>query len=410
MKAIILNVGNEVLFGKTINTNASFLALQLESLGIDLIKTTIVGDDAEAIGAELSSFINSDVDLFITTGGLGPTHDDFTKEVICSVLGVDLTYNAYAAEDMFNYFGVKKNDCNVKQTYFPKQSIIIPNVLGSADGMILSYHQKLIITLVGPPYELEPMFINHVKAYLQQYGNKKLIKDYVVMGNSESFFEGYMEDILLSYRQYIAPYASNGVIRYRILCDGTQNQLFDEINNRFVEKMAPYIIGENEDTIEGVLSEFCHHHQLTISFAESCTGGMLSSMITSIPNASQIFHESFVTYNLEAKQKRLHIDYSILEAHDVVSEAVAKAMVYGLSEEVKSDICVAVTGYAGPSGKDVGKVCYAILFRKHLLLETNRFRGNRDMIRIRASRYILYQTYQFVKRIINEENNGKQKT
>lgn len=394
MEALICAVGNEVLTGKTINTNAAYLASELEKLGINVRKVITVGDNRDDIKTVVKDFIASSSKLLITTGGLGPTHDDFTKEAICEALNLKLVYNPAAALDMYNYFGEVKTDCNVKQSYFPADSKIIPNHIGSADGVIITHEDKTIIMLVGPPYELQPMFEETVIPYLKTYGNEQLVQEFIVMGKSESALEELLKPFMQKYNNVeIAPYADNAKIRYRLT---SQNKkAFTEALSAFRTLMAPYIISENNETIEEVVVKELIKKQLTVSFAESCTGGMLASMITSVPHASQVIKESLVVYSGEAKSKYLHVAKDIVEKK-IVSEECALSMVKGLYELTKSDVCASITGYAGPDGEEVGRVCYAIKYGNKIKSFSQLFHGNREMIRIRAARTLLYQMHLLI--------------
>ena len=167
MKAWILSVGDEVLSGKIVNTNFSDISSYFNQIGIDVIKGITIGDDKNDIIASTIEFMeNKNVDIMITTGGLGPTHDDFTKEVISEALGIELVYNEQASVDMYNYFKERKTDCNLKQVYYPKDCIIITNPIGSADGFIIEKNNKIIISLVGVPFEMDVMMKQSVIPYL----------------------------------------------------------------------------------------------------------------------------------------------------------------------------------------------------------------------------------------------------
>lgn len=400
MEAYLLAVGNELITGKTLNTNSFYLAGELEKLGIQVKKILAVGDNKIDITNAVSEFLKSSGKLLITTGGLGPTHDDFTKEVICEVLGLNLVPNAEATKDMFNYFGEAKTDCNVKQTYFPEVAKIIPNHNGSADGAIIEYEDKVIMMLVGPPYELKPMFEETCIPYLETLGERKLVQDFIVMGNSESYFEAFLSNVFNDYPNVeINPYADNKKIRYRITTEKENIKDFYHAIEDFKDLMDNYIISENDETIEEVVVKELTSKGLTISFAESCTGGMLAQMITSVPDSSKVFKESVVTYSGEAKNKYLHVDEETINTK-IVSEECAQMMAKGLVDLTSADICVAITGYAGPTGEEVGKVCYAIKAKDILISGEKKFRGNREMVRIRASRYLLYQIHIILKEII----------
>lgn len=398
MKAYLLNVGAEVLSGKVINANASFLASELESLGIEVIKTLVVGDDDQQIGACVDEFINSDCSLLITTGGLGPTHDDITKEAICNKLGLKLVYNEVASLDMLNYFKQVKNDCNVKQAYYPQGSLIISNEIGSADGVIIPFGEKTIIMLVGPHLEMQHLFNKGVRTYLAPFAEKKLLKDYTVCGESESYFENILAPLITKYPQVvIAPYASLGSIRYRIIAPPEQESLFTKVNEEFSLIMGDYIISQNNQTIETVLVELLRKKKLTLSCAESITGGLLAKKITAVPHASEVFSRSFVTYDLEAKSEVLGLPLEFFNTHDQVSEATVRAMLKGLRKITNSSLLMVISGYAGPGGKEVGLVWAALAYQNKEVIKKWFFQGNREMIRTKAANNLLYQAYLLIK-------------
>lgn len=397
MLSYILSVGDEVLSGKTINTNAAFIASFLEKLGIATKKVIVVGDDEKMISSSVKEFLESDAKILITSGGLGPTHDDFTKEVISSTLGLKLVYNEDAAMDMCNYFKEKKVDCNTKQSLIPEGASIIPNKIGSADGIILEYNNKIIIMLVGPPYELQPMLAS-CEDYLKKYSEIFLIQEFITMGNSESFFENLLKDLINKYDKVnIAPYADNGKVRFRILSEAQYKDSFNKAVDEFIQIMDEFIISSKNESIEEVVVKKLKEKGLKISFAESITGGMLASLITNVAGASLVIDESLVTYSEEAKAKYLSIPLKNIKEYGVVSKEIALQMVEGLDKLTHSDITVSVTGFAGPTGIDVGKVCYAIKYKDVLINEEKRFRGSRDMIRTRVSRHILYLVYKILK-------------
>ena len=199
MKSWILSVGDEVLSGKTINTNFSTISSYFNQLGVDVVKGITIGDDRNDIIDITNSFMNSNVDLMITTGGLGPTHDDFTKEVISEALGLELVYNEQASLDMYNYFKERKTDCNLKQVYYPKDCIIITNPIGSADGFIIEKDNKVIISLVGVPFEMDAMMKQTVLPYLKSKGKEKLYKQFIVMGDTESSLENKLTPFFKKY-------------------------------------------------------------------------------------------------------------------------------------------------------------------------------------------------------------------
>lgn len=397
MKSWILSVGDEVLSGKTINTNFSTISSYFNQIGIDVIKGITIGDNKEDIINSTLSFMNSDVDVMITTGGLGPTHDDFTKEVISDALGIELVYNEQASNDMYNYFKERKNDCNLKQVYYPKDCIIISNPIGSADGFIIEKNNKIIIGLVGVPFEMDAMMKQTVIPYLKSKGKQKLYKQFLVMGDTESSIENRLLPFIDKHPNVnICPYCSPAKIRYQLTADIENEQYFLKTVNDFKEFMGDLIVSEEDQEIEEIVVKQLLNKKYTISFAESVTGGMLASTIINVLGASNVIKESYVTYSNETKNKILGVSYETINKYDVVSEEVVKEMVLGLSKITNSNVCIATSGYADKSELG-GKVCFAIKVNNKLITYTQIFRGNRNLIRLRAVRRVLYELFLLLK-------------
>lgn len=403
MKAVILNVGDEVLTGKTINTNSSYLAIELEKLSINVEKVIIVGDGMEKIKKEIIDFKNSDYDILITTGGLGPTHDDLTKEAVCEALGLKLEINQKAKEKIERYFNNNAPSSNLKQAYFPSNAIILDNELGTADGAIIPHEGKHYIILVGPPYEMYPMFANGCIKYLKQLQDEEtLVKDYIVMGGGESYFEDYLQPILKKLKNVVLnPYASVGKIRYQIKAKKRFSSEFNDVVKRFEDLMADYIVSANEEEVEEVLVKLLINKGYTIAVSESVTGGMIASTLINVSDASKVIKESLVTYSDEAKIKYLAVDKELLKKYSAVSGEVAKAMVYGLKKLTNANICISSTGYAGPSGENdkIGLVYFGIMINDDLYIFEKKFRGNRNMIRQRATLFALFKVLSLVRKI-----------
>lgn len=399
MKAFILNIGDEVLSGKTINTNSSFIAEELSKLSISVEKVVVVGDDEEMIKKEVNEFRKSDYDIFISTGGLGPTHDDLSKEAICSALGLELVIDPKSKEKIDKYFNNSAPLSNLKQAYFPRDAIIIENNLGTANGAIIPYEKKHYFILVGPPYELEPMVKIDCLNYLRKLQKEETIyKEYIVMGGGESFFEDLLHDIIKNLKNVgLTPYASVGKIRYLIKAKERYKEEFLEVTSKFEELMQDYIISTSNQEIEEVLFELLSKNNYKISFAESITGGMMASKFINVSGASSCLKESFITYSNEAKIEYLNVSSETLEKYTEVSEEVVKEMVEGLQKKTKSEVAFAVTGYAGPTGKDVGLVYFGIKIKDELYLYKNKFRGSREMVRTRATMSGMYRIVSLLK-------------
>ena len=404
MIAYILNVGEEVLQGKVINSNASFLSMELRKIGVETGKIVVVGDRKADIEREINYFLTSHFDILITTGGLGPTHDDLTKEVLVDCLGLKMEKNNHAEKLLDFYFGKDMAPCNLKQAFFPKEATIIENHLGTANGAIIEKEGKTFIILVGPPHEMNPMVNESVIPYLmKKTGNSFLSKDYIVMGNGESFFEEKLNPLFQEYPMVsISPYASLGRIRYQIVSSNQEVDNFQKANQQFKAIMDDYIISENNQEIEEVVVNLLQKHRLIISFGESCTGGLLASRIINVPNASTVLKESFVVYSNESKTKYLHVDSHLIDEYGAVSEQTINAMLNGLFLETKANVCIAVSGVAGPGGgsddKPVGLVHYGIKINGQKYLESKLFKGNREMIRSKTTLFILYRLWQLLRK------------
>ncbi|MFA6890383.1 MAG: CinA family nicotinamide mononucleotide deamidase-related protein [Bacilli bacterium] len=399
MKAYLLSVGDEVLSGKVINTNAAYLAQELEKLGIILMKVISVGDEAQQIASVIHEFMESEATLLISTGGLGPTHDDFTKEVICETLGRQLVYNETASQDMLHYFGEVKSDCNAKQAYYPIDSILISNPIGSADGVIIQEKGKHLILLVGPTIEMRTLYAIGVEPYLQDKVTPRLIQDYLVMGQSESAFENILTPLFASHPLVTcAPYASLGVIRYRLIAKADQSAAFNAAKQSFQAIMGPFITSEDNLPIQEVICRLLDARHEIVSCAESMTGGLIAERLTSVAGASRVLKESYVVYCNQAKETILGVSPLTLETYQAVSEEVALEMVKGLQLKTSCDLALAITGFAGPDGAAVGTGWIGIAYHEQVLSFPFHVHGNREMIRMKACNQLLYHAYGMMRK------------
>lgn len=404
MKAWILGVGDEVLSGKVVNTNASYLALKLQELGIYTDEMIVVSDNVDHIKKRISSFMESDCDLLITTGGLGPTHDDLTTEGVSHALGLELEFNDFAYQNIQNYFKNENfNNCNLKQAYIPKSATVIPNSVGTACGYRVEINNKIIIVLVGPPFELKPMFESYCVPYLKsQTKNEMLVANYQVMGVGESEIEPTILELISNNPDVsINPYFSVGLIRFQIMSKSNNYDSFIKACCEFEEKLSNNIISKEGKSIEEQLVQRLKELGYRISFCESCTGGLLAATIINVSGASSVIKESLVTYSNESKIKYLKVNPQTIEQYDVASLEVAKEMSEGLYKLTKSEVCISVTGVAGPTTdnplKPVGSVYFGLTINGNTLTFEKLFKGSRDLIRKRAVMWILYIAYVNLK-------------
>lgn len=405
MRAELLNVGDEVLCGKVINTNASFLAIELEKIGIEVVKVVTIGDDKDDLNNEINIFRKSNIDYLITTGGLGPTHDDFTKEVLYENLGLEMVERAEPLELLNKYFNGKFTECNLKQILYPQDAYLLPNDKGTAMGAFNEHQGKMYTVLVGPPFELKPMVNNYLIPLLKtKVKNQKIVKEYIIMGTGESQVEDILKDYYKKYPHVeINPYASIGRVRYQITAFKEHEEEFVEANEEFKDILDDYIISDSNETIEDKVYQELKRLNYHISFSESCTGGLLAGKLINTSGASSVIDESLVTYSNESKIELLKVKEETIAKYDVVSEEVAIEMAKGIKEFANVEVGCGVTGYAGPTGgtadKPVGTICFAICVNDKTFSKTCLFGTQRNVIREKAVMMIYYHLYNILRKI-----------
>lgn len=398
MKAEILAVGTEILLGDIINTNAQFISKELASLGIDVYRQEVIGDNEDRLLEAIEEiFYRSDI--LICTGGLGPTEDDLTKETICKYFNADLELHEESLEELKSYYkrlDRPMTESNLKQVYFPKESKVLSNPNGTAPGMILEKNDKVAVILPGPPREMKPMFLNYVKAYLKDKGNGVIISEVLrVLGVGESTAANMIKDFINNgVNPTVAPYAKEDDVIFRITARGKSEEegrkLIAPVKEEIKRVFNLDCYGEGEElTIEEVLGKLLVDRKLTISTAESCTGGMIASRLINYPGISEVFLEGAVTYSNEAKERTLNVKKKTLDTYGAVSEETAKEMAIGISKRTGSDISVVTTGIAGPGGgseeKPVGLVYIGLYYKGNVKAFKYIFNGNRHNVRTKAT-------------------------
>ncbi|HBF4080229.1 competence/damage-inducible protein A [Clostridioides difficile] len=408
MKAEIISVGTEILLGDIVNTNSQFLAKELASLGIEVYHQSTVGDNKQRL---LECFDESlkRSDFVITTGGLGPTGDDMTKETAAEYFGQKLELDKPSLEVLESFFvktGKKMAENNMKQVYFPKDAIVLKNNNGTAPGAILKKDGKFIIVLPGPPREMKAMFNESVKPYLQQFTNEMLVsKTLRLYGIGESNLELEILDIINEQTNpTVALYAKELEVTIRITAKAENEReafkLIKPVEEKIKSRVGKYVytegdisISEGETALEDAVSKLLVEKNLTIAVAESCTGGLVSSSLINYPGISSVFLEGCVTYSNDSKMKRLGVKRETLEEFGAVSEQTAIEMAEGVAKGLKANIGISTTGVAGPDGgtkeKPVGLVYTAIYINGKTIVKKNIFNGDRRKIRLRATRDLL---------------------
>lgn len=401
MIAEILCVGTELLLGDIVNTNAQYLARRLSELGIFVYHQSVIGDNPERL-KEAYKLAFSRSDLVITTGGLGPTKDDLTKEVAFEYFGKESVLHEESLkiiEGYFNKLGNPMSESNKKQAYFPKDAIILPNNNGTAPGCIIDEEGKILITLPGPPKEMMPMFEESAVPYLLKYQDSILVSKVLrVIGIGESAAADMLSDIIdKQANPTVAPYAKDGEVTFRITAkahsEEEAHELIKPVEKDIRNILGDKVYGEGETPLEEVLAEMLVKNNLTIATAESCTGGMIASKLINYSGVSSSFLEGAVTYSNDAKVRRLGVNKSTLENYGAVSSETAEEMVKGITKASGAEIGISTTGIAGPNGgteeKPVGLVYVGLSIKGEIIIEKLNLSGNRQKIRGRATKMAL---------------------
>ena len=398
IKFYILVVGDEVLDGIVNDTNSLYLQEKIITTGNTVLEIRKVKDDNKAISDAVLDFLKSDADIIVTFGGLGPTYDDQTKQAIASSLNKKLIFFEEAKKTVLDYF---KKDSYAKadeiQFYYPEGSKLITNPNGTAMGMALEEQGKMIIALPGPPKENRPMIEAIIPLYFLK--DKKYQKTFLVTGMQESKFEDKVASLRTKDVQILS-YPTTGYIRYII--KSYNKDSFKVVVVKFKTLLKDYIFGEEDMLPEERLVKLLTKKSLTITAAESMTGGMFIAKLINVPGSSSVVHESYITYANSTKVKVLGVDPKTIEKYGVTSKEVAKEMVLGLSKISNADIKVSVTGLAGPSGGTedvpVGSVWFGIMIKDELYLYNEVFSGDRNLIREKASVRIIYYLIKLLEK------------
>lgn len=394
MTVELICVGTELLLGSIVNTNAAFLAEKCAGLGLSCYFQTVVGDNEERLSGVLETALGRS-DVVILSGGLGPTEDDLTKEVAARVCGRELVLHEPSRQAIQQYFekrGVEPTDNNWKQAMLPEGCIVLENANGTAPGVIIETKENRVILLPGPPNELCPMFESGVRPYLEGLTSQAICSQTVkVCGIGESRAETMVKDLIdAQTNPTIATYAKTGEVHVRVTA-GAENQkaamklikpVVKELKRRF--ENAVYTT-EEETTLESAVVELLQANGLTVTCAESCTGGLLSARLINVPGVSEIYKTGLVTYSNKAKRKLLGVKKSTLQKYGAVSQQTAEEMAKGAAALTKADVAVAVTGIAGPDGgtkeKPVGTVYIACAVKGKVAVKKHQFAGNRSKVR-----------------------------
>ncbi|MDQ0337330.1 nicotinamide-nucleotide amidase [Caldalkalibacillus uzonensis] len=413
MQAEIIAVGTELLLGQITNTNARFLSEQLNSLGISVYFHSVVGDNPDRLAAQLA-IAHSRSDLVLLTGGLGPTKDDLTKEIVARHAGRSLTLDLQAMETIQHFFETRQvpmTENNRRQALVIEGAHVFPNETGLAPGMAVKHEGVWYLLFPGPPSELTPMFKNHARPFLESLLADQHIVHSKVMrfcGIGESALESRLEDLIdQQTNPTIAPLAKEGEVTLRLTslakskaeAEQQMRSLIAEIQSR----VGKYQYGWDEETLEEVLVRLLQKRNLTVAAAESCTGGLVSHLITRVSGASQVFPGGIVCYSTGVKAAELGVSPEVLRQDGAVSEAGARMLAEGVRQKFNTNLGVSVTGVAGPEqqeGKPVGLVYIGVASAQDTTVQKLNLGGLRNTIQQRAAKLALFYLIKTVETLV----------
>lgn len=406
MKAEIIAVGTEILLGDILNTNAQYLALQLAELGIDVYYQSVVGDNPQRLKDTIFHAF-SRASLIITTGGLGPTEDDLTKETGAEYFEEELVLDERALKRIENYFnkiGRKMTENNRKQAFVPKNSTVLYNDNGTAPGIIIEKNNKILVMLPGPPKETVPMFEKQVKPYLAKKQEYTFLSRVLrIAGVGESSMETMVKDLIDGQTNpSIAPYAKDAESILRITAKAKSKQqaeqMIQPVAQEIYRRFGNDVYAEGETNMQTTVAKLLIDKQKTIATAESCTGGAIASALVEYAGISSVFMDGCVTYSNESKQNRLGVKSETLQKYGAVSPQTAIEMAEGAAKTSGANIGLSTTGVAGPDGgteeKPVGLVYIGLTIDGVTTVKECHFVGNREKIRVRA----VYTALDYLRR------------
>lgn len=392
MLAEIITIGDEILIGQVIDTNSAWMGQKLNEIGVAVKQITSISDHQEAILNGLTEAFQH-ADIILITGGLGPTKDDITKHTLCKFFGAELVMNEDALENVrqiFARFNRPMIDVNIKQAEVPDNCTVIQNKNGTAPGMWFEYAGKIIVSMPGVPFEMMAMMDDYVLPELKKRFNLNNIlhKTIITAGLGESFLAKEIEDIedLLPANIKLAYLPKLGQVRLRLSAIGTNKDLLSEqveqFSSQIIARIPNHIIAVEDITIQEAILKYLTEHNLKLATAESCTGGYMAHLFTSIPGSSLAYVGGAVSYSNSLKQQMLGVKNQTLEQYGAVSEETVKEMALGALKNYEADYSIACSGIAGPDGgtpeKPVGTVWVAVANKDKVVAKKFQF-GNKRM-------------------------------
>jgi nicotinamide-nucleotide amidase len=418
-RAAILAVGSELLTPSRIDTNSLFITAALNSVGIDVTFKSIVGDDRAELGAHLVVALER-VDLVVLTGGLGPTEDDVTREVVADHLGLALHEDTTITEAIRARFagrGWTMPEINRRQAMVPEGAMVLANANGTAPGLWIERGEQALLLVPGPPREMQPMVERIISERVRPRAGGRLLARRIVRiaGRSESRVEELTQPVYSRWREQTPPVettilAAPGQIELHLSARGNDRTVLDNALAHAVAELDAVlghdILSRDGQSLEEVVAALLSGRQWRIALAESCTGGLATSRLTDVPGASNYVERSVVAYSNEAKIELLGVPPDLITSEGAVSEAVAQAMAEGIRDRAKTDVAVGITGIAGPTGatpsKPVGMVCISVVTAAQTTVRTFRFPGNRELVKTFAA----FTAIDMVRRVLLDAAQG----
>ena len=391
MKAIVISIGDELLIGQTINTNAAWIGQELSKLGGSVIEGLTISDQAEKIIETVEYAINR-ADVVLITGGLGPTKDDITKHTLARFFNTELEIHKPTLEKITNYFTSRKRpmlESNIQQAALPKNCTILPNNYGTAAGMWFEKEHRIVISLPGVPYEMKGIMTEEVFPMFKQRFqlNSLYHKTILTQGIGESFLAEQISDWENKVRSEgfgLAYLPSPGLVKLRLSSPNGEidKQKIEEYLSEIQLLLPEAVFGFENDTLPQIIGKLLKDRNLKIGTVESCTSGLLANQIVSVSGASEYFEGSLLTYSYDIKESLLDIKKETLLTNGAVSEIIAQEMALGGLKKLGVDVCISTTGIAGPLGgtedKPVGLVWIGLATKNQVKAKRFQFGDNRE--------------------------------
>lgn len=393
MKCTLLNIGDELLIGQTLNTNAQWLSQRIDEIGVNVIHHVVLSDEKQDIVSSLNHALQTS-DIVLITGGLGPTSDDITKEVLCEYFGGKLIFNEEAFANIERIFALRKrliNEATRQVAFLPDICKVIPNKNGTAAGMLFTTKDnKTVVSMPGVPYEMYAMIMDDIIPYLKE--NYQL--PYILHCNilTAGVGETQLADRLTEFEMHkdkrikLAYLPSVGKVRLRLTIRGESKEQLQSIlevaKQEVISSIGKYVYGFDNDLLENKTGELLLERGLTVGTAESCTGGYIAHLITSVAGSSRYFKGSIVSYSNEIKSSLLQVRETTLQTHGAVSEQTVSEMLDGTLAQLNVDVAIAVSGVAGPDGgtaeKPVGTVFVGVGSKERKVIKKLSLTNNRE--------------------------------